>query len=1160
MKHFFLTVAVFIFFGFALQAQPWMEEIPAEKLNNESYTFYDVQTAFNKYWEGKEIERGKGWKQFKRWEYFMEPRVFPSGVFAPTNLLEISKQENLRANATESTADWTHMGPYEVPGDINNGSPQGVGRVNAVAFHPTDENIIYCGAPAGGFWRTFDGGLTWETTTDFLSSIGVSDILVNPTNPNIIYIATGDGDASDTYTIGVLKSTDGGSTWETTALSFDILDNKTIRRLAMCADNSNIIFAATSNGLYKTTDGFQTVASVLSGNIKDVKIKPENDNVVYAASYSYSGGSVYKSVNGGDNFSEAISGLEAASTRRITLAVTPDNPEVVYALACNSSNGLQGVYKSTNSAQTWTKVADASPNLLGWDPNGGDTGGQGWYDLSLEVSPTDENIILVGGVNIWKSENSGANWSIAAHWSGAGAPYVHADQHIFLYREDGVLFAGNDGGLYKSENDGDTWVDISDNLNILQIYRIGASATNPYVVTAGTQDNGTFKCDDDNWYAILGGDGMECIVDYTNENIMYGTLYYGNINKSTDGGHSFFNVSAANNGAWVTPFSLHPTDPNTIYGAYTVVYKSTNGGLSWSGISPSLAGGYSFNSMAIAPSNPNYIYVSAVANIWRTVDGGANWESISTGLPGNYITYITISDSDPEKIWVSLSGYAEGEKVYSSSDAGSTWENYSDGLPNIPTNCLLYQNGSNDLVYAGTDVGVYVRHDQMSEWIPYFNGLPNVIVNELEINYPTQLIRAATYGRGLWESPLYVDELVPPIASFVTNTNQACSDGSEIDFYSTSYGIIDNYTWNFGEGAVPQTATGEGPHSVGYSSVGEKTITLTVEGQGGTNTITEENYINVVDELILEVTPENPSVCQGATVNLVAIGAVDYSWSPATYLNTTTGANVVSTPMETTTYTVIGTNGSCSGEITVTINVTVVENDNAETPTVLLPGLNGPFSNQCASVEPNEPMPPLTGCNGQMSWCGEGGLQNSIWFSFETNEWGAAEIITAGFDNQIALYDADSWEDLFNGNYTLLAANDDYISADYAATIQTVDGLTPNKTYWLQMDGSAGGSVGICTITLNLPSSINEIAENVDVKVYPNPNQGAFALEFNKNISDFAIVEVYDIAGNMMQKQQFKNVVEGTPNYIYLGGESKGVFYLKITTSEETIYRKVVVQ
>ncbi len=1153
MKKIFLFV-LFISLSGILFAQPWLENIPKEKRNN--YNFYDLQKAFNSYWEGKTPTKGTGWKQFKRKEWFLKQRVYPSGEFNTLQLwAEIKKRQKQQHNKNlRSTADWEYIGAENTPLNINTGQRRGSGRVNCVAFHPTDPNTIYIGAPAGGFWKSTDAGQTWQTSTDDLASLGVSGIAVNPNFPNIIYIATGDRDSRDTYSAGVLKSINGGDSWAATAVTDLPSSALTGNKILLNPNSPETGYYASSTGLYKTTDGFQTVNQILSGDIKDIEFHPLNPNVLYVSEYEWGAAVLHKSEDAGNTFTD-ITGNDFTSARRIEIAVTPDAPNDIFVLCGANNNGLYGVYKSTNIGGSWTELADNYPNMLDWSTNGSGNGGQASYDLALAVSPIDENIILIGGVNIWGSTNGGASWQQKGHWTGSQtAQYVHADQHYFAFSPSGEMFAGNDGGIYKTADAGNNWTDLSNGLHILQPYRLSTSPTDPDRFLCGNQDNGTFLKNNTVWNAVMGGDGMECIIDYENENILYGSIYYGSISKSTDGGHSFSNIQVPGSGDWVTPYIMHPTDHNTLLVGKDAIYKTTNGGDTWSSISSGIVGASTYQALAISPVNTNYIFASDGYELWTSTDNGSSWATITPNV-NSYITTIACSDSDPQKLWVSLSGFNANEKAYYSEDGGNSWTNISGGLPNIPTNCIIHQKQSNNLLYMATDLGVYVKDDAMANWQLYSAGLPNVIVSELEINYTTRKLTASTYGRGVWQASLYVDENSLPLAHFTTNTKQACTDGTPVVFTNNSYGIISNYSWNFGVGANPATAQGEGPHNVTYNSSGQKVVQLEVTAASGTHTFLME--ISATAELTPQISPASAEMCINGQVELSATGGTTYSWSPAASLNTDTGNLVFASPSATQTYTLTAQTGTCTGTQTIEVVVNQQANDNAETAILLTQGDNGYFSKECATVENNEPTPALTDCGTQNSWCGEGGLQGSVWFKIIAPNSGIIAVETHGFDNQIALYDADTFADLFTGGYTILAANDDFFNDDYAAAITNVTGLTAGKTYWLQMDGSNGGAVGSCQIIISGgQSGVNDLKEKRNLNISPNPASDNLEISWNEALK-ITKIEIFNSNG---KRVSVKNNIEKTSIEIGTSKLPNGIYFVKGIGNTSTFTKKLVIQ
>ena len=717
-----------------------------DMMDDPTVNFYEVQNAFNQYFKGRDKGKGTGWKQFKRWEWFMEQRVYPSGdrLNHPQLWTEMMAfYEEYPLDGYRSNETWEPLGPATSINVTGHWNP-GLGRINVIARDPFDVNTLYIGAPSGGLWKTTNEGADWEVLTDHLPVLGVSAIAIDPTDTDIIYIGTGDKDASDNYSIGVLKSTDGGVNWEVTGMEWTEGQNRTIAKLLIDPTNPNILFAATTVGLFKTTDAGASWDNVKSGDIDDIEFKPGDANTIYASTQRF-----YMSTDGGDNFTETTG---VPTTSRVQIAVSEAAPNYVYFFSYQS-----GIYRSEDSGASFTKQSN--------EPN---QGSQGWYDLAFAVSHTNAEEVHLGEINTWRSMNGGVNWTKTTDWTWNNPiGYTHCDIHEIVFF-GGDIYVGSDGLISKSTDNGDTWINLSEGLCIRQFYRIGGSKTNPYKILGGSQDNGTSVYTTDNWHEWLGADGMEACVDHTNENIVYGTSQGGTFYKSTTGGNNGnVGISQPGGGAWVTPFVMHPDDPLTLFVGLSNVRKTTNGMSSWSTIS-SLGSG-NISNMCIAESDPDYLYVTKSSTIYRTKNGGSSWDNVSAGLADQNLSYVAVHPANPEIVAVSLSGFSNGNKVFISYDAGDNWENFSDNLPNIPANCVIFHDDPNNGIYVGMDVGIYYKDNSLMEWEPFMTGLPNVIISELEIHYEAGKIRAGTYGRGLWEADLH--PMVPQdiVLTYVVN-------------------------------------------------------------------------------------------------------------------------------------------------------------------------------------------------------------------------------------------------------------------------------------------------------------------------------------------------------------------------------------------------------
>ena len=749
----FLLLSISLFFTHSLHAQVWEDNL---RKTNPSPSIEDKINAFYNHRESIPYEKGNGYKPYARELDFIEKRVSNDRTFPHLALYNEWLKEKDK-NEQASNSNWKPLGPTNVPIILSNGKNRGVGRINAIAFDPYDKDIIYVGSPGGGFWKSTDGGANWVTTSDDLPVLGVSSIAVNPNNTDIIYIATGDANASDTYSIGVLKSVDQGDTWSTTGLSYNVSANKRVNKILINPNNTDSVFAATNTNIMLSVDGgisWNNCAPL--GRWRDIEFMPGNPNIVYAAKQSSGGSNVYRSLDGGGNWSVINNGVSSSGKYRPLIAVTPINPNVIYALYSASDYSFHGIYKSIDGGDNWNLQSN-SPNILGRDTDGTGTGGQSWYDLSLGVSNNDENHLFVGGINLWESTDGGVNWNIEASSGNGNYAYMHVDQHCLEFHPiTNVPYAGNDGGLYKYLDNLNNWIDISDGLEISQFYKLGLSESNASKLIAGAQDNGTEMLTNGVWDAVRGSDGMECAIDPYDEDLLYSSSQYGGLRKSFNGGNNWDNIKPVSyDGAWVTPYKIHPNNNNMIVAGYDEVYLSLTSGAVWDSISYNVSGGQSVRTIALAPSNEDYIYAATYSRLMKTTNSGQSWTSIKPGLPNYNISDVTVSDKDPNRLWVTMSEYNASNKVFESGDGGATWANITGAnLPNLPVNCIVYQANANEDLYIGTDIGVYHKDNTMSDWAPYKNGLPNVVVNELEIHYPTNRIRAATFGRGVWDSPL----------------------------------------------------------------------------------------------------------------------------------------------------------------------------------------------------------------------------------------------------------------------------------------------------------------------------------------------------------------------------------------------------------------------
>lgn len=772
MKNYLYSLVIFSFLSSPILSQDWTTMMKDQNAN-----VHDVQKAFYKWYaeqqkkepsenkdEAKAEKEDGAYEQFKRWEWFMEPRTYPSGERPKPGAIAIQyaayrqgQKDSHHAGdhqlkSSMSLGNWIYAGNDSVPPAIPGGGSVsgGDGRINYLRFMPGNNNILFACSPTGGLWTSTNGGASWTTNTDNLADMSVSDIAIDPNNTNIRYISTGDGDGiyggyTTLSTVGILKSVDGGVTWNPTGLSFPQATTgptfSTVNQLLMNPYNSGNIYAATSFGLYRTNDSGAAWAQIDTGNFKSIEFEPFHPATIYAGTYN---GQFYRTVNGGNTFTQITSGLPGqAAMNRVKIAVSPADSNYVYAIV-----GTTGIYKSTDRGQTFAQPSNTDPIGYQW-----------WYTMSLAVSPTNADSVIAGGLDIFSSANGGANWAIKTFYLGILFPYVHADIHCITFAQGSgsTYYAACDGGVFTG-NQANIWTDISHNLHVGALYNIGPSGSTAGLWLSGWQDNGV-NVSSPAWEQVLGGDGMVSFIDYSNDGVWYAENYQGDFQISTNNGSSWTAINTGlSTGPWVTKWMQDPNNPATLYGGFANVWKSTNQGGSWTQISTFGDTNDFISAMAVDPANSNVMYAAQPGIIELTTDGGTTWTNITGSLPvGNAgITDITMDPNNYNHVWVTFSGYSAPDKVYMSVNGGTSWTDYSTGLPNLPVNCILFVSGSaNESIYVGTDAGVYYRDTTLSGWGAFNNGLPNVTINDLKISKPTNTLLAATYGRGVWSTPVY---------------------------------------------------------------------------------------------------------------------------------------------------------------------------------------------------------------------------------------------------------------------------------------------------------------------------------------------------------------------------------------------------------------------
>jgi hypothetical protein len=764
-------------------SQAWMQYLPASKPEKE-ITFYDYQDAFEEWCSVKGIENGYymvngektkagGWKQFKRWEIEMQGLydIKTGEIYTPNLWKEYRRIQEETLTRDSYTGDWVCLGYDDSPGGYH-----GQGRLNCIGFHPTDANTFWVGAANGGVWKTTNHGATWTPISDNLAQIGISNIIIPPdfATSNTMYIGTGDRGDWWGGGVGILKSTDGGTTWTETDLGVSSPEEIYIGKIIIHPSDPLTQMAATKNGIYKTTNGWVNASQVLS-NFRgiDMEYHPTDPQIIYAVNKTYYNGEtstrIIRSTNGGANWSD-IKIFD--NSVRVEISISPAAPDRLYALVAGSDNGLKGIYRSDDAGLNWELTFDGSlpsHNLLGWVCSGNDVGGQGSYDLAMAVNPLNADEVFIGGVNVWRSTNGGYNWAIKSIWTGncgGSVATVHADHHWLEFQYNTTkIFSMNDGGIYYSVNNGQHWTEISNGLIINQLYYLSCSQQNYNEIIMGLQDNSSKLWIGGNFLNWGDGDGTNCLIHPKDNNVQYRTSYGGLPIFTTAHWVNAYTFQVTNDSttSWEKAFCLDPTFPDTVYFGLTNLWRSYQNGHSFSLIFDPPYDNSRFHSIAVAPSNSDIIFALNSENLYKSEDHGNTWSELGVNLPGYPddlgASMIRIHNTNPLILWLVKKMWGNSCKVYKSTDGGSTWNDFGQGLP---PDILFYDLVQNKLVtdhdelYLAGLFGVYLKQGDQP-WVNFSNGLPNTRINDLDIYYDgnNSKLRAGTYGRGFWETSLY---------------------------------------------------------------------------------------------------------------------------------------------------------------------------------------------------------------------------------------------------------------------------------------------------------------------------------------------------------------------------------------------------------------------
>ncbi len=725
-----------------------------------------------------------------------------------------------RTFAPETAADgnlarWSWLGP----GNIG-------GRTRTLVIDPQQTGTMYTGGVSGGVWKTTDGGAAWRPTGDTLANIAINSLVMDPHDHRRLYAGTGEGyfrevvrgTALPLRGGGIFVSTDAGESWsilESTRTS----DFHFVNDLFVSSVDANRIYAATRTGVFRSSDAGQSWTRVLpveaSGGCLDLVARPHAaSDYLYVSCGTLAQATVYRNMDAAaDGAWSAV--LSEPNMGRTSLAVAPSNPDVVYALSASnvlpaggsSYQGLLAVFRSNEAgaAGTWKAVVrntstDRLSTLLLTNPvaaaevecqfsNQNTFVTMGWYCNAIAVDPTNPDRVWAAGVDLFRSDDGGANWGVASYWwaNRTTPSYVHADQHAIVFHPDfngetnNTLFAANDGGIFKTDeasgevlrgittlcnpdNGKIAWQHISGNLGITQFYH-GAVFPNGRDYIAGAQDNGTLLGRDDSgvngWTMVAGGDGSYLAINPAKPSTYYVSSQGANILRTDDGGSTFKIASAglADNFLFITPLMIDRETPQVLWTGGRKLWRTSNAGVSWTAASTTLGAG---RVSAIAVSGARVLAGTSDGFIYRNDD--ARSATPATAWPGvqlreGFVSSITHHPYYADVVYATFAGFG-GKHVWKSTDAGVSWaplDGEGDGqIPDIPVHSLVVDPQRPQRLFIGTDLGVMVSTDGGAHWMTEVDGMPHAVTEWLAIAASAEgrSLYAFTHGRGVWRATL----------------------------------------------------------------------------------------------------------------------------------------------------------------------------------------------------------------------------------------------------------------------------------------------------------------------------------------------------------------------------------------------------------------------
>lgn len=682
------------------------------------------------------------------------------------------QKRSVRLKKQSGTDQWKQIGPHNIGG-----------RTLAVAVNPLNPKTIYAGSAGGGLWKSVTegkGAAAWQYVSTGFPVLSVSSIAIAPNDTNLMIIGTGEvygykssiGGVSirttrGIYGIGILRTSDGGSTW-TQTLEWNKSDLNGVQSVKIHPQYTGYVWAATSEGDYRSIDTGKTwtrVNTVPMGT--DIALHPTDTNIVFIAHGNLNSplGGIYRSLDAGKTWVKLTNGLPVSFGGKIQLSLYPPAPNVIFASVGGGASSGTWLCRTTDAGDSWSIVSTTDYASY-----------QGWYSHFVGVNPIDSGKIICGGVDLWKSYDGGVNLSIKSDWSAwdfaavtPGGPegppnYSHADHHAFAYHptDPNMIYFGNDGGVFCSTDGGETFEGRNGGYQTTQFYNgFSSSWIDSLLAIGGMQDNATAIYEGNlGWRRAIGGDGCMTALSPTSTDTLYGSSQNLSLVRSINKGYNWSGIGVPSGGLtnFVGPFALAPSAPKIMYAGREKIFRSTTGGGGWTALNNNIVldPGNPIIAITVAPSNANVVYVATTptatrGKMFRTTDGGTTWSNITGTLPDRYMIDIAVHPMNENIAYVTCSGFGSSH-LWKTTNGGSSWLDVGAGLPDVPTSAVAIDPDLPNIIYAGNDLGVYVSFDEGSSWNGFSEGLFDaVLVMDLSISPVNRVIRAVTHGNGVFE-------------------------------------------------------------------------------------------------------------------------------------------------------------------------------------------------------------------------------------------------------------------------------------------------------------------------------------------------------------------------------------------------------------------------